>query len=124
MSVNVYRNLAKPNHFSITRSGKVENHGTCIKLVDCQFHVNENGRIKVTQRRRKGVHAWVKGMFYDIGEHSVEGFDELYYDPYFTLGFMSLSNGRIVKQAQTVVCKNNRCYAKGVLYESPSNSLI
>lgn len=122
--VNVYRNLAKPNHFSITRSSKLETHGTCIKLVDCRFHVNENGRKRVTQRRRKGVHAWVKGLFYDIGEHSTEGYVELYYDPYFTLGFMSLENGKIVKSAETVICKDNRCYAKGVSYESPSLSLV
>lgn len=124
MAVNVFRNLHKKDHFSINENGKLKDHGTCIKLVNCKFHVNENGRIRVTQRRKKGVHAWVKGLFYDIGEHSIEGFDELYYDPYFTLGFMSMSSGRIAKEAETVVCKHNRCYAKGVIYESPSANLI
>jgi len=124
MAVNVFRNLHKKGHFSITQSGMLLAYGTCIKLVDCKFHINENGRIKVTQQRKKGVHAWVKGAFYDIGEHSVEGFDELYYDPYFTLGFMSMSNGHIVRSAQSVVCKNNRCYAKGVDYEPITQSLI
>lgn len=121
---NVYRNLHKPNHFSILEKGKVVGWGECIQLFKCHFHINENGRKKVTLQRKKGVHAWVTGSSYKVGDHQTEGFIELWYDPYYTTGFMSLENGCIVKTADTVICKNNRCYAKGVTYEPPAICFI
>lgn len=113
-SIQVYRNLHKPGHFSIRQSGIVIDWSTGLIMHDCRFHVNENGRAKVTQRRRKGVHAWVVGKTYEKGEFGTEGYEELYFDPYFTQHFMSLKTGKPVHAAEKVVCKNNRCFATGI----------
>ena len=52
--VSVYRNLHKPGMFSIRQSGKVIGWSTTILLEgNIAFHVNENGRLKVTRERKK-----------------------------------------------------------------------
>ena len=103
----------------------MENHAIELRLIDCIFHVNENGRRRVISNRRKNVHAWIKGEFYEIGEQSIGGeYSELWYDPYFTTGFFVIENGLIAAKAESVIFKDNRCYAKGISYEPNTDSVI
>ena len=111
--VNIYRNLHKPGKFSIRLKGKVIDHAESIIVHNCSFRVGEKGRLKVIQERRKNVHAWVVGEFYERGSYDLTQLEELYFDPYFTQHFMSLDTGKKVIYADLVVCANNRCYAKG-----------
>jgi len=111
---SAYRNLNKPNHFSVRQSGKVIDHQVTIVLEDCKFHVGESGRIRVIQQRRKNVHSWVNAKKYtpaNLEDINFSEYEELYYDPYFTQYYYSAKTGRIVKEAAKVVLANNRCYA-------------
>ncbi|MHC3995722.1 hypothetical protein ACXWTF_12930 [Thiomicrolovo sp. ZZH C-3] len=111
----IYRNLKKKNHFSIRYKQGVIDWGTTLLLTDCNFHVGESGRLRVVERRRKGVHAWVVAKAYEKqDEINTDGMHELYYDPYFTQHFHSLKTGEVVGNADIVVCKNNRCFADGI----------
>lgn len=114
-SYNFYRNLTVPDHFSIRLRNKVVDHSTEMIAYNCRFHVNESGRRRVVERRRKTVIAYVVGQSYEKGKQETEGYEELYFDPYFTQFFMSLKTGKPVRRAERVVFANNRCYAAGVL---------
>jgi len=122
---SAYRNLNKPNHFSIRQSGKVIDHQVTVVLEDCKFHVGESGRIRVTQQRRKNVHSWVNAKKYipaNIEDINLLEYEELYYDPYFTQHYYSVKTGEIVKEALKVILANNRCYA--LLDNKNKNSIL
>lgn len=83
-------------------------------MTSCKFHVNENGRLRVCERRRKGVHAWVVGQSYskEVGELNLDELEEVWYSPYFCQFFMGLKTGKIYETADEVYFINNKCYCK------------
>lgn len=56
----VYRNVTA-NCYSVQQDGLVVMHVSSINLQDCSFIVREGGRQRVLKRKKKNVHAFVKG---------------------------------------------------------------
>ena len=100
---------------SIRQKGLVVDHTEEAILTDCVFTVSEKSRTRVVQNFRKNVHALVKFKEY-VKEsiESLEGFSELYYNPYFTQYFMCLETGMKVGSAEQVIFKDNKVYAKNI----------
>lgn len=65
--VRVYRNLNN-GLLSIQEigSGLILAHCTALRLRDALFRVNEQGRLRVVQTRRKAVHAHVEGLIEEV----------------------------------------------------------
>lgn len=123
---HIYKNLAptlvtkarfkgETNFFSIRYNGIIKDVVPELIAFDCDFHVNENGRLRVVEKRRKNVHSWVKAKKYKLAKDTnVSGMEKLYYDPYFTQAYYSEASGEIVTHAAVVVCKDGCCYAGGI----------
>lgn len=60
MLVEVYRNLHK-KCYSIRQKGRVLYHANSVVMRDCEFRVQQGGRRRVLQERKKNVHAYIKG---------------------------------------------------------------
>jgi|TARA_B100000035_G_scaffold126318_4_gene107541 hypothetical protein len=92
-SVEVYRNLHK-NCYSVKQDGLVKGHTDEVYLIDCTFHVNEKGRDRVRRKKRKEVHAWVKGRItedYNTDLMPPPNYkDKVHYNPYSHDAFMTL----------------------------------
>lgn len=65
--VRVYRNLNN-GLLSIQAidSGLILAHCQALRLGDAVFKVNENGRLRVIETRRKAVHAFVEGLLEEV----------------------------------------------------------
>lgn len=109
-----YRNLHKDGFFSISHKNKVVDYAEVMVMEGCRFHVNENGRLRTVERRRKGVHAYVVGDEYkkDIGDIDLSQYEEVWYSPYFCQSFMGIKSGKVYETADKVVFMNNKCYCK------------
>lgn len=64
----VYRNLGKPNHYSIRMlegpyKGKVVGHAPAVYLHDVELVVSKAGRNRVLRDKERSVHAWATGRF-------------------------------------------------------------
>lgn len=84
--VKVYFNLHK-KVFSVkdAKTGLVLAHGNHIQLREPKFEVNERGRQRVLEEKRKNVHAYVVGQLEGIGELDADvkrQYMGLYYNPY------------------------------------------
>lgn len=115
--VEVYLNTNKDT-FSVRTNGKVTHSGECIELVDVKFHVNEKGRLRVCENRRKNVHATLKPLFYAVWEVPlcVDDLEIIYYNPYCTQKFMSVKTGRVIEWADRVILMDKKIFAQGVRY--------
>ena len=111
---NFYRNLNKPGNFSIREKGKVIGWSPVVLLDgNIGFHVGESGRLRVIRDRRKNVHSWIKAKSYEILNEvpSLDGYMEIYYDPYFTQFYYCTQSGKKLASAKRVLLANNRAYA-------------
>lgn len=68
--VDVYRNLHRPQMFSIRQrqgpnKSKVSGYAKAILIKKPTFVISEAGRQKVLAEKRKHVHAFVRGQFFD-----------------------------------------------------------
>ena len=101
--VEVYRNLHK-KCWSVRQRGKVLLHTDYITLKDCNFVVNEKGRQKVLETKRKNVHAFIRGYLIHPSKTAFhkEGveFTVITYNPYHNDNF--LSNGEDTESADFV----------------------
>lgn len=62
LPVKVYRNLHKKGTwFSIVQKKLVVGHTNKMLLYNCDFKVNQNGRLRVIKSGRKNVHAYIEG---------------------------------------------------------------
>jgi hypothetical protein len=60
--VLVYRCLnRKGKVYSIKQNGYVVAHTTSLKLLGCDFIVNESGKERVRKEKQKNVHAFIRG---------------------------------------------------------------
>ena len=92
MKVKVYWNSHK-KLFSIVHKGKVIAHKKVVFLSDCKFVVNQKGREKVLQQKKKNVHAYIYGTLADPEElvrNDVEPLN-VRYNPYYNSSFMTES---------------------------------
>ncbi|YCA45513.1 hypothetical protein M1E11_10135 [Bacillus sp. JZ8] len=111
--VKVYRNLHK-DLFSIqdALSKKVIAHGEGFLLKNVKFHVQENGRKKVVEMRRKRVHAFIVGEYMGVSKENKTLYREVYYNPYVTKQFIDLMNNEPIVQSDYCFLDNNVCYVK------------
>ena len=108
MRVRVYRNLNKPEFYSILamegeNKGKVVGYARSVLIKDCKFKVSEASRQRVHREQRRNVHAFCEGYILDAFEsaQSLSG-DELVitYNPYKLPTFYKRSD----ETAQTDNC--------------------
>lgn len=107
--VQVYRNIHRSRRagqpvYSIRdkRTRRVIDHATDILLADARFHVNENGRQRVLQEKRKNVHAYIEGTLIDSATPSPEGGRPVSYNPYRGPSFVQTDDGTEIHQASKV----------------------
>jgi hypothetical protein len=100
--VRVYRNLNKPEFFSIMamqgiNKGKVIGYARSVLLENCELVVSEASRQRVLRDSRKNVHAYCQGFVCDASDtvQSLTG-DEcaITYNPYLMGTFFSRDNGK------------------------------
>jgi len=117
--ISIYRNLHKPDMFSIKQSGKVIDwQANFLIHGNIGFHVNENGRKKVTKLFKKNVHSWLKADSYEVvNTTSVpKNYIELWYNPYFTQYYYCTQTGKEVVGAQEVLVFENKVFALKPIY--------
>lgn len=73
MKVRVYRNLNKPEFYSIMAmegedKGKVVGYARSVLLENCQLVVSEASRQRVLREKRRNVHAFCQGTIVDASE--------------------------------------------------------
>jgi hypothetical protein len=84
----IYRNL-HTNTFSVRYRGKVIAHPTNFIARNVQFKVNETGRQRVLEERRKKVHAFVVcDSWEEATTLTIRKALQVHYNPYFNEAFM------------------------------------
>lgn len=90
--VRVYRNLHKNCWSVMTKTEKgwrVKDHYTSILIAEPVFKVRESGRQKVLREKKKNVHAFIEGTFFDFkGRGPLDKLGEVTYNPYKHKGFV------------------------------------
>ena len=94
--VFIYKNLHK-NCWSLKQDGLVKAHTHDVSLFDCSFRVNQKGREKVLEEKRKNVHAGISGYIdlpWDKEDISREGSTAklAMYNPYKYKSFVRADN--------------------------------
>jgi hypothetical protein len=94
-------------------------------MINCEFVVNERGRRKVVETKRKNVHAFVRGettLIWPLGQGNwlekvnvpVDKWEEVSYNPY---RFGTFVHGKLnwpAIRAEKVMVINNKVYAQGI----------
>lgn len=127
MKCDVYYNLNKRT-FSVRYKGKVIRHSDLVFLENPKFIVSEKGRQRVLKKRRKNVHAVVRGevLFSRASAKSQEWegltdrnlkktTKQAYYNPYRTKTFVDYHSGKELASASFVVLKKTK-YGPTIFY--------
>ena len=92
--VRIYRNLNKPEFFSIVSmegklKGKVCGYAKSVLLEDFTFIVSEASRLRVLREQRRNVHAYCDGIITDASQslQSVDSCRYITYNPYISSSF-------------------------------------
>ncbi len=137
LRVDIYRNLNRESGtFSIRAAegplrGRVLGHAKQVELRDCTFHVSARGRARVLERRRKEVHAVIRGVLQEASTQAVAGASSLAsclaafgepagqvtYDPYRFATFVEV-------ETLSPVSSSNRVVAYGNLVLSATNLAV
>ena len=109
-----YRNLAK-NVWSMVVGGKVAGYHRTVTLVNPEFRVRPGGRNRVLEEKRKNVHAFaIARRVINGAPESLDGFEEVTYNPYAAPYFTRVSDGRPVLRAKrAVLTADMKMYAEG-----------
>lgn len=116
VEVYVYRNLRK-KCWSVKscESGRVIAHVQHAYLIHCELHVSERGRKRVLERRRKAVHAGVRGLWVPSGREVPlpigRDVTQITYDPYKYDSFVVKRSGRKITYATIVWLEPKRVMA-------------
>ncbi len=130
--VSVYRNLhAKTDaeKYSIKQKGLVVAHTNCLMMQNCEFVVGEKGREQVLRKKRKTVHAYIRGKIIDniiyFGDIKVASHQfcvlahHIKYNPYkhktFVCDNYVLFDALPVKWAQYVILNNYGVFADNII---------
>ena len=101
--VEVYRNLHK-GCWSIRQDGLVKAHTDMAFLFNPRFVVRDNARLRVNERRRKNVHAWLSGILHEnpsrVREIGNPHWRMVTYDPYKYKSFVTKSDKQPVNNAK------------------------
>lgn len=103
--VKVYKNIHKDCYSIVDhKSGLVVGYADYVCLKDAKTHINQNGRKRVVDRKRKEVHAYLVGTFagcqFAIAEQDTPY--QLYYNPYKTEHFVNKQTKEAVHTARLV----------------------
>jgi len=104
----IYRNLHAGNAFSIRYRGKVIQRFTEFVALNVFFKVNELGRLRVIEERRKNVHAFVVAETVLQTQIATAGLQRVMYNPYVMSSFTV--KGVPIKESPGVVFSNGHCY--------------
>jgi hypothetical protein len=92
--VEVYRNLHNGKWSIRAKEGKhkgrVISYASDLFLKDAKFIVREKGRLKVNEKKVKGVHAFVVGRIALNKEIKFNEIIDVYYNPYLTKFFQNI----------------------------------
>ncbi len=118
--VDVYRNL-HTSGYSVrdAKTGLVLVHCDSVLLHSCSFKIQESGRIKTIEQKRKRVHAWIRGIFVSADEQQPSDFTNIiYYNPYVTSKFWDSQTNSPIDFAEEVYCAGKFAYSvPNKLYE-------
>lgn len=84
-------------------------HGNNICLRNVTFKVNETGRQRVLQEKRKNVHAYVQGEFVGTDSWTL-GMKEAYYNPYKQDCFTDKETGERLDHAEYVILLDKKIF--------------
>lgn len=110
--VQVYYNLHKGGYsIKDKATGLVVGYAQNVLLTHCKFRVQQGGRRKTIQEKRKRVHAYIEGD-YQVADTTIDTriMDKIIYNPYTTEQFTDVSDGSWVMVAPTVFCADKVCY--------------
>ncbi len=134
LRVDIYRNLNRETGtFSIRAAegphrGRVLGHAQQVELSECTFHVSARGRARVLERRRKEVHAVIRGVLQAASTQVQERASSLTlclaafgeparqvtYDPYRYATFVDKETLHSVGSASRVVAYGNLVLASAI----------
>ena len=103
--VKVYRNLNN-GKISIQQSGLIVGHCDKIILQSCEFIVNQSGRLRVVNEKRKNVHAFITGYVSGNLEISSKRLP-VTYNPYRFDSFVMVDSTKPVKKATMASVSSN-----------------
>ncbi|MGO4348244.1 hypothetical protein AB4Z45_22380 [Paenibacillus sp. MCAF9] len=97
------------------KSRRVITYVKDIALHDAQFDVSIKGRLRVLFERKKNVHAFIRGVFYqkeqkNILNFNVKGLRQAYYNPYTTEQFIDKETRQVIINAKIVYCTDKSVY--------------
>lgn len=107
VKVRVYRNLNKPEFFSIMAcsgeyKGLVCGYARAVRLVNGRFVVSEKSRQRVLKEQCRNVHAFVEGELMDatdlLQHESLLGGGTVSYNPYKMGSFYWVETGEALQQ--------------------------
>ena len=79
--VLIYRNLNKKGKvFSVKQGNLVVAHTKSIKLINCNFIINKAGQLRVRRKKRKNVHAYIKGRIVNGFFHNMSIINNILFD--------------------------------------------
>lgn len=112
--VKVYRNLNKPDFFSICdkKSNLVLGYSKSVTLENAMYIVRESSRQRVLKEKRRNVHAWVEGFLVNSGALPPEGVRTGYYNPYHTSLFMDNETKEPITESDIAHCEGKYVYFK------------
>lgn len=117
--VRVYRNLNKPEFFSILAmtgeyKGKVVGYARSILLVDFVFKVSEASRLRTNRLSQRNVHAFCDGFVQDAFEYPQDlhgGEIEVSYNPFKAATFYEVNSLKpVVTGMHTGLIQNTGVY--------------
>jgi len=94
--VRVHRNLHN-GMYSVVQDGLVVAHAERIVLVSCFFIVNQAGRARVLEQKRKNVHAFVSGYLSRNQTRTIPAAraERVSYNPYKNESFVDANGAKI-----------------------------
>lgn len=110
--VHVYYNLHQGGYsIKDKKTGLVVGYAQNVLITNCKFKVQQAGRRKTIDEKRKRVHAYVEGDFQAADTvHDTSIMDRVYYNPYETQEFTSMEDGSWILAMKTVLCADKICY--------------
>jgi len=121
MIVQVYKNLHKSrasgkNIYSVRnkKSGLVIDWVEQIELKNVIFKVNEAGRQRVLREKKKNVHSFIVGQISKNLQKKPLNSEQIYYNPYKTKYFITLSNDKPIFKAKQVLINNQGVFIEKI----------
>lgn len=110
-----YRNLQTGRMTILTRqlnskgnmNWLLAGHTTSLLMEDVKFHVYENGRQRVIERKRKNVHAWAEGSVVAAYAEAVETPINVAYNPYQANTFVKRDTKIPIRSAKYLAVRSN-----------------